>query len=219
MILSLLGLFIAIYDSPRFNLSFFGFMIVPFIGIFFVSSFATRYVYFAMFVLLFYLAYLFSKLRFRYILAFLVLVFYSATLFSFDGVEIPRYDASMPVADYKKAHAYYDSNVSLHGYPLVVTWAPASVWYGENKHDYWIKYSVSGRSNEGWTTTKVDEKGLEVIEKFSGSKVLDNASLVPEEFVLILDSQAKRKVNPDFRSLIGNCSTLKSYYNIEVLFC
>lgn len=64
-----LGLLVALFSKEwKFHLSFFMLVALPYTGMFFLQKFGTRYVYFALFGLLFYVAFLFHKLMFKYLM-------------------------------------------------------------------------------------------------------------------------------------------------------
>lgn len=209
--LSVLGMIYAIFKNYKFHLSFIAFFIIPFIGLFFVKVFATRYAYFVVFPLFFYLVFLFKQVKFKFILFALLIIFFTPTVFDFNGIKKPLYDSSMPLADYKGAYSYISSN--YNDSVLVSTWAPGAEWYYGNL-DYWIKYSVSGFSNEGWTH-------YEDIEKFSGAIVIHNISNFPKsDFILTLDLQAERKIGPTYLDYINSrCIIDKELYNMKIYYC
>lgn len=216
LIFAIIGLAVAlIYDDTKLHLSFAIYALVPFFGLFFIDAFATRYVYYLLFFLFFYVAFLLSRLKGKFLITFILVLFFTPTVFSFEPIEQPRFDQSMPQADFKEAYEYVSKEYPQ--FPLVTTWAPAAVWYYE-KPQYWIKYSVGGKSNEGWTTF---DKGDIEIERFSGAHIArDFRDIEPYLFVLTLDAQAERKLSNDLkRQIYSSCEIKQEYFNIKVMKC
>lgn len=221
MFLSLLGFIVALFNNWRLHLSLFSFVVIPFIGMFFVKFFATRYIYFATFFLFFYLVYLLSKMHFRVLIMLILFVFYAGYVFDFNGIKHPNYDFSMPVSDYKGAYEFVLDDINnLSELDLIATWTPASVWYG-NGANYWINYSISGGSNS-WII--YNETGL---EKFANAVILNsvddisrNIEMNSSDFVVVLDYQAKNKIGSSWLEFFEvNCDKVFSGYQIEVLLC
>lgn len=209
--LSIIGMIMGLWKNFRFHSSLIMYFLIPFIGLFFVKVFATRYAYFIIFPLFFYLIYLFKFIRFKWALFVVMIIFFTPTVFDIDGIKRPNYDSSMPLSDYKSAQQFVDRGYS--NYTLVSTWAPAVKWYSSNELEYWVKYSVSGFPNEGWSN--------DGIEKFTGADVIDSVSDFPdEEFIFIVDRQSEFKMRPIFIDYIEeNCTSIEEYYNIKVYLC
>jgi hypothetical protein len=154
---------------------------------------------------LFYVAALFNEIRFKHVLFAVFLIVMSPAVFSFYPVKTGYFDASMPLADYKGAYAFLNESV-----PLVVGWSPAAYWYG-HKADYQLNYSLSGTGYGFWRT--VDGR-----ERFCNAVVVNSMDELPDEFVVVLDAQAARKIPPgnyDF----SYCEEIFSSYDIKVLMC
>lgn len=209
VVFALAGFVVSLIKNWKLHTSIALISVVPFVGLFFVQVFATRYAYFIVFPMLFYVVALFNEAKIRYVLLVLFVVF-QTTLFSFSGIRFPRYDPSMPLADYRGAYDYLRQNESLLDYDVVTTWAPANYWYDFDA-DYQINYSLSGTSSDFW---KVYEGG----ERFASSKVVNSEEELPSEYVVIIDAQAARKIRPDAYNF-STCENLFSSYDISVLFC
>ena len=210
-LLALLGLIISLYKSPKPHLSLALYTLLPVFGLIFMKYFATRYAYFMVFAVFFYVVALFNEVKFKYLL-FVLFIVLQSSLFVFTGVGMVDYDASMPVADYKEAYNYIEGNVSLHSFPLVVTWSPAAYWY-YGSADYQINYSLSGTGTGFW---RAHEGG--VGERFLGAVVVNSADDLPSEYVLVIDAQSRRKI-PRGRFDFSECYELFSSYSIRVLKC
>jgi hypothetical protein len=209
--LSLIGLIVSLYDNFRKNLSLALFIIVPLFGLLLVKFFATRYSYFAIFLILFYLVYMLQRIHYRYLILILIIILYSGTMFSLSPIKEPRLDFSMPIADYKGAYQYIADNESLKDKEIITTWTPAAMWYGSGA-SYWINYSLDGRKNS-WQI----RDGVEV---YSGATVIYQPEYFPDDSVLVLDSQGKRKIRPNMLQFINeNCSLLNRSFNIEIFYC
>ncbi len=207
----ILGFIVSLYKNFRFNFSFFLYFAIPFFGIFFIQTFGSRYVYFALFGLLFYVAYLFEKLHLKLVIFILFLIFYSGTLFDFNGIKEPLYDSSMPLADYKGAYTFVvNQNYTT---PLVTTWSPGALWYGKGA-DYLIYYSISGLPGSFLINNQTGRS------TFTNSSIIYNSSQIPTEYIFVLDEQANRKIKPSFlREILSNCTTSYNSYNIKVFDC
>jgi len=205
IILCVAGAIFALFTDWKKHASILLVAVVPFIGLFFLQEFATRYMYFMFFIILFYAAYVFSTVRLPVILLAIFLVLFTGTVFTFTGIMAPNLDPTAPVADFRGAYEYdFDA-------PVVVTWAPAAVWYGDGA-DYWIRYSVSGRSSETWTT-------YNGVERFSGATIIENVSELPDSYYVVLDAQAARKIAPAYLMIFQACANVYSGFNIDVLRC
>lgn len=208
ILFGLVGLVYGLFVNFKFHSSFSLLGIGPMFGLFFIEVFATRYAYFIFFVLFFYVIYLLDKIHFNYIVLFVMILFFSATIFSFTGLRHnERFDVTAPYADFKNAYLNLPEGI------VVSTWTPASVWYG-NGSDYWVYYSVSGRSNETWTR-------FNDIERFSGAEIIYSLDDVPsDDFVFVLDDQARRKIRPSLlEGILDLCELSYSYFNIDVFVC
>lgn len=204
------GFVYGLFKNFKFTLSFGAYFIIPLIGLFFIESFATRYVYFALFGLLFYIAYFIDKLKLKWIILALFILL-NLTMFDFDGIKMVNYDSSMPWADWEPAYDYISkNNLSL---PIVSTWTPASYLYGNA--DYWIKYSIGGRSNETWMLSSDYQS-----EKYLNATLINSVNDFPSSFVLVLDSQASRKLAPSYHEFFKlNCLEVYSALRINVFEC
>jgi hypothetical protein len=206
-LLVFLALGLIFLKNKKFVLSLLSYSIIPFVGILFVRSFATRYEYFIIFPFFFFIANCLTKIRFSYaILLVMILAFYGS-VFDLDGIKHPNLDISMPSADYKAAYEFIKgSNLSI-----VSSWTPASTWYGEGA-DYALKYSISGLSDD-WMFGNVTDT-------FANALVIQNVSVFPKNVLVVLDEQAKNKVSSDYLEYFSiNCSKEFTAYNIEVLKC
>lgn len=205
-----------IYSNWKFHISFIVYSFVPIIGIFLTEQVGSRYIFFAFFALFFYIAYIISQLEFRSVVVVFTIVLLSSTIFTFTPIKEPNLDPSAPQADYKGAYKYVDSIDD--DFNLIVTFTPATMWYLDSSPDFWIKYSISGRSNETWTVHRADN-GV-VVDRFAGAQVIDSVEELPKEFVLVLDNQATKKVDSSYLSYFNsNCNVEFSSFNIEVFKC
>jgi len=206
------GFIYSLIKNPKFTLSFGLYFILPLVGLFFVKLFATRYVVFALFALFFFIAYLIDKLTFKWAILVLFIVL-NMNLFCIDGIGKVNYDSTMPWADWESAYSFIGSNSSLNELPIVSTWTPAAYLYGSS--DYWIKYSIGGHSNETWMLSP-DFK----TERYTNSTLIKSVSEFPSEFILVLDSQASRKLGPSYHEFFkGNCTKIHSALRIWVFEC
>ncbi|MDD4353563.1 MAG: hypothetical protein PHN56_03840 [Candidatus Nanoarchaeia archaeon] len=207
LIFLILGIIFALKDK-KFNLSLLVYSIIPFIGILFVKSFATRYEYFILFPFFFYIAYCLSRIRYNYLVLIIMIFAFYGSVFDIDGIKYPNLDFSMPLADYKAAYNYVNgSNLSI-----VSSWTPASTWYGEGA-DYALEYSITGMSDDEWMFGNVTDT-------FANATVIKNISNFPKNVLVILDEQARRKLSPNYLDFFSaNCSQEFTAYNIEVLKC
>ncbi|MCA9497449.1 MAG: hypothetical protein KC589_11000, partial [Nanoarchaeota archaeon] len=210
--LSLVGLFLALKKDWKLNFSFTLFVIVPFIGLFFIKLFATRYVYFAIFALFFYIVFVLDKIHFKFPILIVILFLFNGSAFSFDGIQRPNLDMSMPLADYKNAYKYIEDNKLFYNENFVTTWPPAALWYGGIKNEYWVWYAVDGGPSK-WMS--YNER-----EVFTNSTIVRKIENFPENFTLVIDFQAKTKIRPSIMKYFeSKCRSDFQSYNIEVFTC
>ena len=216
LFLVILGILIALYTSPQIHISFISYSIIPLISLFFIDTYASRYSFFIFFTLFFYSALLIYYLKIRIIVLTSIIILFSIfphSVFTFTGMSTVNHDFSMPLADYRGAYEFLYSNNIIHQSTILIsTWAPADIWYGNRDLNYWIEYSVDGRSANNWKFNGV--------EKFTGVETISNANELPKSFVLIIDEQSISKISNEIIELIeDNCEELFFSYNIEVLNC
>ncbi|MFA5303067.1 MAG: hypothetical protein WC393_00835 [Candidatus Nanoarchaeia archaeon] len=206
-LLVFLALGLIFLKDKKFALSLLSYSIIPFIGVLFVKSFATRYEYFIIFPFFFFIANCLTKIRFSYaILLVMILAFYG-NVFDIDGIKHPNLDISMPSADYKAAYEFINETDLL----IVSSWTPASTWYGKGA-DYALNYSISGLSDD-WMFGNLTDT-------FANAPIIQNVSAFPKNVLVILDEQAKNKISSDYLEYFSiNCSQEFTAYNIEVLKC
>lgn len=210
--LSLFGLFLGLRKNWRLHLSFSLFVILPFVGLFFIKLFATRYVYFAIFALFFYIIFVLDKIHFKFPILITILLLFNGSAFSFDGIQRPNLDMSMPLADFKGAYEYINENRVFYSENFVTTWPPAALWYGDIKNEYWVWYSVDGGPSK-WMSH--NEK-----EVFTNSTIIRKIEEFPDNFTLIMDFQARTKIRPTImKHFEAICKSDFESFNIEVFTC
>ncbi len=210
IILAGIGIVISLKDNLKQNTMLLFLTIIPAISILFVKFFATRYLYFAVFAIFFYIAYVFEKIKFRIPIFIAMIILFNGTVFSPLGIEKPNLDFTMPIANYKDAYKHV-----LENYPdtqIATNWPAAGLWYMNKNPDYWIEFSVDGTSSD-WMRHNQREFTTNAI-------IAKNSSILPNEIIIVLDSMIAGKLKQEFASFINtNCNTTFTEYNIEVFYC
>ncbi|HDP74051.1 MAG TPA: phospholipid carrier-dependent glycosyltransferase [Candidatus Woesearchaeota archaeon] len=208
LLFALAGLIISIYKNPKPHASIALISLTPFLGLFFIREFATRYAYFLTFPLMLYVAALFKEAKFRYILLAVFIAFMAPSVFTLTPFREAAYDPSMPLADYKGAAAFLST--LEEEYPVAVTWSPAAAWYGYPA-DYQLNYSLSGLGHGFW-------RPVNGRERFANAIVVNSQAQLPEEYILVMDAQGARKL-PAGNYNFTPCETLFKSYDISVALC
>jgi hypothetical protein len=223
LVLSIVGCIWAFYHKKLLTLL----LVVPALtllgGIFNLQTFALRYVYFFVFVLVLYgsllLSYLYEKYgKFMLVSLFLVLIVPSTLFFPVTGVNVLNlgysyYDSTAPVTDYKMLD---DSLVlDLRSNTLVSLFSSDVEWYIK-KPDYVIPFSMDGRGSDqiSWNAS------YGVVDRYSGALILDDSFV---SGYVLADSFSVFKLKPwqreEFDLLVNECDLVKSKRDLRIYYC
>lgn len=192
--------------------------VVLLISVFFLETFALRYAYFFVFVLVLYssllLSYMYEKYGKLILISVLILLLVPSNLFYYNYVNVVKpvasnlNDYSAPVTNYK--------DLSFDG-QLVSFFSSDVEWY-LRKPSYVIPFSMDGRGDDqiSWNTTNG------VVDRYSGALIFDYSKDIGS-FYLLADSFSVSKLKLEqrtkFDELTSRCSVVYSKVDLKVYEC
>jgi hypothetical protein len=193
------------------------------IGIFNLQTFALRYAYFFVFILVLYgsllLSFLYEKYgKFMLVSLLLVLIVPSTLFFPITGINVftldySYYDPTAPVTDYKNLDEALV--LDLKSSTLVSLFSSDVEWYIK-KPDYVIPFSMDGRGED---QISYNSSNL-VVDRYSGALILDDSFV---SGYVLADSFSFSKLKPnqreEFENLVENCDLVKGKRDLRIYYC
>lgn len=217
-VLSVPGMIWSYIRNKRLTLLFVVPSLLTFIGILTLKTFAFRYAYFLIFLLVFYSAIVFSFLYERYgklmLIPLVLLLLIPSNLFfplTYGTVLKPinnqMSDSSAPVIEYKNIPDFLVTE--LKNTKLVTYFSPAVEYYIK-KSDYVLPFSMDGRGSD---SISINNSKNQVVDKYSGASMIQNISKLEEEFYFIASSYAVSKLKEE---QIGNIEYAEDKCEVEI---
>lgn len=188
----------------------FVFSIIPFLGLFFLKEYGSRYGYYITFSVLYFSCIAISKLKFNKAFLLIFIIINSSILVSPFGIVTNKYDFSMPSANYKDGYDYL-KKLNITNKNIITTWSPASTWYGQ-KVDHQANYSLTGSKNSNfWRYYENSNK-----ERFSSASIINLNNDTIKNKIVIADKQTTNKI--DFQ-IFEKCIEKYNKENIIIYDC
>ncbi len=193
------------------------------IALAFVQLFATRYVYFAVFLILLFISVFLGKLHdrlgnFIIIAVILVLIVPSNFFYAVNYVTIikpisrPYYDYTQPIVDYKSISS--EISKLAENRTLITLWSAGAEWY-VRKPDYVIPFSLTGLPKGYMIYNNTDF--------YTGAPIFDLEKQGVSDSVLLVDSFGLSKLENKrldlLNSKISKCNLKLESYKLKVYDC
>ncbi|MBU2576558.1 MAG: glycosyltransferase family 39 protein [Nanoarchaeota archaeon] len=227
IILFIPGLILGFFKRKRLTLTLMIPAIATLIGIFSLQTFAFRYAYFFMFLILLYSAVLFSWLYDRYgklilIPLFLLIIIPSNLFFPYTYVNVIKpidynfNDISAPYTDYKAVPT--DVITQLKSDITLISYYSADVEFYIRKPDYALPFTMTGIGED---QVSVNNSLGEVVDRYSGASILTG---IPERpYNLVADSFSVSKLKPNQMELLANlteeCEVKYENWDLKIYGC
>ncbi len=216
-------------------------MIIPsialLIGVFSLQTFALRYVYFFVFLLLFYSSLLLSFLYEKYgnimlITIICVLIIPSNLIFPYTYVNVIKpinynhaySDFSTPETNYKAVPNEIMNKLKDRNNFLISLFSSDVEW-NIRKPDYVIPFSMDGRGEDQISYNK-SVNGIQtgkVVDIYSGAQILDYENIPSKPYYVTADSFSVSKLkspqNENFDNLVNGCEVAYSASDLKIYEC
>ena len=209
--------------------------IILLIGVFFLETFALRYIYFIVFpILLFFsllLSFLYEKFGRLIIISILILLIFPSNLvFPHTYVNIIKpvnynhafNDYSAPATNYKAVPRDILNEMKREDNTLISFFSSDVEWY-IRKPDYVIPFSMDGRGSDDVSYNKTVNGEIKIVDAYSGALILTEETELQRPYYITQDSFSYSKLKPfqieAFKRLTENCTIVYIAGDLRIWEC